>query len=86
MITTRFGRVGALASKSRVLLGSRSMATVSNSPLDKKVEMCNHEKKPHVVLRETIGEKLKFKYLSVDYNPLWKHGAASSRPRKPTVN
>ncbi|OJD13706.1 aconitate hydratase, mitochondrial [Emergomyces pasteurianus Ep9510] len=44
MITTRIGRVGALASKSRVLLGARSMATVGDSPLDKKVEMCIHEK------------------------------------------
>ncbi|PGH32717.1 hypothetical protein GX50_04499 [[Emmonsia] crescens] len=44
MITTRIGRVGALASKSRVLLGARSMATVGDSPLDKKIEMCIHEK------------------------------------------
>ncbi|KKZ66202.1 hypothetical protein EMCG_08090 [[Emmonsia] crescens] len=44
MITTRIGRVGALASKSRVLLGARSMATISDSPLDKKIEMCIHEK------------------------------------------
>ncbi|KAL2384407.1 hypothetical protein RJZ90_002007 [Blastomyces dermatitidis] len=33
-----------LASKSRAILGARSMATVNDSPLDKKVEMCNHEK------------------------------------------
>ncbi|OJD22490.1 hypothetical protein ACJ73_06164 [Blastomyces percursus] len=44
MITTRIGRLSALASKSRAILGARSMATVSDSPLDKKVEMCNHEK------------------------------------------
>ncbi|KGM92052.1 hypothetical protein PABG_11956 [Paracoccidioides brasiliensis Pb03] len=42
--TTRFARVGALASKSRNLLGARSLATVSENPLDKKVEMCNYEK------------------------------------------
>ncbi|QSS51126.1 aconitase [Histoplasma capsulatum var. duboisii H88] len=44
MISTRIGRLGALASKSRTLLGVRGLATVSDSPLDKKVEMCNHEK------------------------------------------
>ncbi|EEQ85091.2 hypothetical protein RJZ56_002501 [Blastomyces dermatitidis] len=44
MITTRIGRLSALASKSRAILGARSMATVNDSPLDKKVEMCNHEK------------------------------------------
>ncbi|KAI1913975.1 Aconitate hydratase mitochondrial [Ophidiomyces ophidiicola] len=59
MITARLTRVGALASKSRLLftrtpplltylslqlLGARGMATVSDNPLDKKVEMNNWEK------------------------------------------
>ncbi|KAB8229757.1 aconitase family-domain-containing protein [Aspergillus alliaceus] len=38
MITTRLARMGAL------LLGTRGFATVSDSPLDKKVEMSNVEK------------------------------------------
>jgi aconitate hydratase len=44
MISTRLTRLGALGTKSRVLLGSRSLATVADSPLDKKVEMTNWEK------------------------------------------
>nr|AAC61778.1 aconitase [Aspergillus terreus] len=36
--------MGALAPKSRLLLGTRGLATVADSPLDKKVEMTNHEK------------------------------------------
>ncbi|KAL4779720.1 aconitase family-domain-containing protein [Aspergillus varians] len=43
MITTRLARMGALAPKSRLLFGTRGMATAVD-PLDKKVEMCNHEK------------------------------------------
>ncbi|KKK20102.1 aconitate hydratase [Aspergillus rambellii] len=42
MISTRLARIGALAPKSRLLLGTRGMATVN--PLDQKVEMCNTEK------------------------------------------
>nr|AZB53126.1 aconitase [Aspergillus terreus] len=38
MISTRLARMGAL------LLGTRGLATVADSPLDKKVEMTNHEK------------------------------------------
>ncbi|KMU88030.1 aconitate hydratase [Coccidioides immitis H538.4] len=48
MISTRLTRVGALASKSRLLLGARGMATVADSPLDKKVEMTNWEKGNHI--------------------------------------
>nr|AGV15466.1 aconitase [Aspergillus terreus] len=44
MISTRLARMGALAPKSRLLLGTRGLATVADSPLDKKVEMTNHEK------------------------------------------
>ncbi|PYH94710.1 putative mitochondrial aconitate hydratase [Aspergillus ellipticus CBS 707.79] len=44
MITTRLARMGALAPKSRLMLGARGMATVGDSPLDKKVEMTNAEK------------------------------------------
>ncbi|KAF7594348.1 aconitate hydratase [Aspergillus hancockii] len=44
MISTRLARMGALAPKSRLLLGTRGLATVSDSPLDKKVEMTNVEK------------------------------------------
>ncbi|PYH46875.1 aconitate hydratase ACO1 [Aspergillus saccharolyticus JOP 1030-1] len=44
MISTRLARMGALAPKSRLLLGTRGLATVSDSPLDKKVEMTNLEK------------------------------------------
>ncbi|KAK2746254.1 Aconitate hydratase mitochondrial [Onygenales sp. PD_40] len=44
MIATRLARAGALATKSRVLMGARSLATVSDGPLDKKVEMANTEK------------------------------------------
>lgn len=44
MISTRLTRLGALGTKSRVLLGSRGLATVADSPLDKKVEMSNSEK------------------------------------------
>ncbi|KAJ5814658.1 hypothetical protein N7474_006435 [Penicillium riverlandense] len=44
MISTRLARIGALAPKSRLLLGTRAFATVGDSPLDKKVEMTNAEK------------------------------------------
>ncbi|KAE8150447.1 aconitate hydratase [Aspergillus avenaceus] len=44
MISTKLARMGALAPKSRLLLGTRGFASVSDSPLDKKVEMCNVEK------------------------------------------
>ncbi|KAL5355167.1 aconitate hydratase [Aspergillus floccosus] len=44
MISTRLARMGALAPKSRLLLGTRGLATVADSPLDKKVEMTNQEK------------------------------------------
>ncbi|KAK2757715.1 Aconitate hydratase mitochondrial [Arachnomyces sp. PD_36] len=44
MISTKLARVGSLASKTRVLMGTRSLATVSDAPLDKKVEMTNWEK------------------------------------------
>ncbi|OQD74691.1 hypothetical protein PENDEC_c010G06872 [Penicillium decumbens] len=44
MITSRLARAGALAPKSRLFLGPRSFATVTNDPLDKKVEMTIHEK------------------------------------------
>ncbi|KAL2841799.1 aconitase family-domain-containing protein [Aspergillus pseudodeflectus] len=43
MITTRLARMGALAPKSRLLFGTRGMATAVD-PLDKKVEMTIHEK------------------------------------------
>lgn len=42
MLSTRLARAGALASKSRMLLGTRAYATAD--PLDKKVEMTIHEK------------------------------------------
>ncbi|KAE8355384.1 aconitase family-domain-containing protein [Aspergillus coremiiformis] len=44
MISTRLARMGALAPKSRILLGARGLATASGSSLDKKVEMSNVEK------------------------------------------
>ncbi|KAB8079462.1 aconitate hydratase [Aspergillus leporis] len=44
MISTRLARMGALTPKSRLLLGARGLATVGDSPLDKKVEMTNVEK------------------------------------------
>ncbi|KAL2009798.1 hypothetical protein VTN00DRAFT_5605 [Thermoascus crustaceus] len=44
MISTKLARLGALGSKSRMLLGTRSLATVADAPLDKKVEMTNWEK------------------------------------------
>ncbi|BDD55649.1 Aconitate hydratase mitochondrial [Monascus purpureus] len=42
MISTRLARAGGLAPRSRLLLRTRGMATVSD-PLDKKVEMTNWE-------------------------------------------
>ncbi|KAE8132239.1 aconitase family-domain-containing protein [Aspergillus pseudotamarii] len=44
MISTRLARMGALAPKSRLFLGARGLATASEHPLDKKVEMSNVEK------------------------------------------
>ncbi|PLB50174.1 aconitate hydratase [Aspergillus steynii IBT 23096] len=44
MISTRLARMGALAPKSRLFLGTRGLATVNESALDKKVEMTNSEK------------------------------------------
>lgn len=44
MISTRLARMGALAPKSRLVLGARGMATVGDNPLDKKVEMTLWEK------------------------------------------
>jgi len=44
MISTRLARAGALAPKFRLLNGTRAFATINNDPLDKKVEMTNHEK------------------------------------------
>lgn len=43
MISSRLARAGALASKSRLISGTRAFATVGNDPLDKKVEMTNYE-------------------------------------------
>ncbi|ODM22929.1 Aconitate hydratase, mitochondrial [Aspergillus cristatus] len=44
MISSRLARMGALAPKSRAFFGNRGMATVTDSPLDKKVEMTHWEK------------------------------------------
>ncbi|KAE8379995.1 aconitase family-domain-containing protein [Aspergillus bertholletiae] len=44
MISTRLARMGALAPKSRLFVGARGLATASEHPLDKKVEMSNVEK------------------------------------------
>ncbi|EEP80597.1 aconitate hydratase [Uncinocarpus reesii 1704] len=65
MITTRLTRAGALASRSRLLLGARGMATVGDSPLDKKVEMTNWEKASHPNLpAEPVWHYINYKKMS----------------------
>ncbi|KAJ6095027.1 hypothetical protein N7467_002540 [Penicillium canescens] len=57
MISTRLARAGALASKSRLLFGTRAYATIGNDPLDKKVEMTNHET-GHYINYKKMSENL----------------------------
>ncbi|KAJ5476736.1 hypothetical protein N7475_002465 [Penicillium sp. IBT 31633x] len=56
MISTRLARAGALAPKFRLLTGTRAFAT-ANDPLDKKVEMTNHET-GHYINYKKMSENL----------------------------
>ncbi|KAL2840568.1 aconitase family-domain-containing protein [Aspergillus pseudoustus] len=100
MITTRLARMGALAPKSRLLFGTRGMATAVD-PLDKKVEMTIHEKGNYInykkmsqnldVVRKrlsrplTYAEKILYSHLDDPHNQAIERGKSYLKLRPDRV-